>query len=205
MQALLAFSRAVDALNRNVGKLMIWLILASTLISAGNAIVRKVFDTSSNAWLEVQWFLFAWAFLLAAGYTLLNQEHVKIDVIYGRWSKRTRIWIDVFGFVCFLTPVCIAVLYFGIPQFWAKFQSGEMSSNAGGLIRWPAWLALPIGFVLLLLQGWSELIKRVAFLRGQAPDPTDKSGEKSAEEMLAEDLRMKAEAEEAAAAAAAQR
>ncbi|MCB2071464.1 MAG: TRAP transporter small permease subunit, partial [Ottowia sp.] len=98
MQALLAFSRAVDALNRNVGKLMIWLILASTLISAGNAIVRKVFDTSSNAWLEVQWFLFAWAFLLAAGYTLLNQEHVKIDVIYGRWSKRTRIWIDVFGF-----------------------------------------------------------------------------------------------------------
>lgn len=189
MQALLAFSRAVDALNRNVGKLMIWLILASTLISAGNAIVRKVFDTSSNAWLEVQWFLFAWAFLLAAGYTLLNQEHVKIDVIYGRWSKRTRIWIDVFGFVCFLTPVCIAVLYFGIPQFWAKFQSGEMSPNPGGLIRWPVWAALPIGFVLLLLQGWSELIKCIAFLRGQGPDPTVKALDKTAEQELADALR----------------
>ena len=133
-------------------------------------------------------YIFTAAIMVAS---LIVQGHSSFDVIRIAGVKPDLLFI--------------AVLYFGIPQFWAKFQSGEMSSNAGGLIRWPAWLALPIGFVLLLLQGWSELIKRVAFLRGQAPDPTDKSGEKSAEEMLAEDLRMKTEAEEAAAAAAAQR
>ncbi len=199
MQALLAFSRAVDAINRQVGKLMIWLILASTLISAGNAIIRKAFDTSSNAWLEVQWFLFAWAFLLGAAFTLLDQEHVKIDVVYSRWSKRTRMWIDIFGFLAFLTPMCLIVLYFGIPQFWQKFQSGEMSANAGGLIRWPAWLAMPLGFALLMLQGWSEAIKRLAWLRGEGPDPTEKLDGRSAEELLAEELRLKVEAAEAAA------
>ena len=170
MQALLKLSRAIDWLNTLVGKWVIWLILASTLISGVNAIVRKMFNVSSNAYLEVQWFLFAAAFLLAAGYTLLNGEHVKIDVFSSRLSKRGQIWIDVFGFIFFLMPVCIAILWYGIPFFLQGFRSGEMSSNAGGLIRWPVYLMIPVGFSLLLLQGGSELIKRVAFLRGAGPD-----------------------------------
>src|SRR3982751_4123942 len=115
MNVLLRFSRAIDWLNTQIGKGVIWLILASTLISALNAVVRKVFNMSSNAFLEVQWYLFATSFLLAAGYTLLHQEHVKIDVIYGRWSKRTQIWLDIIGFVCFLMPICLAILWYGIP------------------------------------------------------------------------------------------
>ena len=202
MTALLKWCRAVDRLNAWIGSLMLWFILAMTLISAGNATVRKVFDTSSNAWLEVQWYLFAWAFLLAAGYTLLHQEHVKIDVIYGRWSKRTRIGIDIFGLLVFLTPLCLTVLFFSVPEMWMKIQSGEMSPNAGGLVRWPVWVALPLGFALLLLQGWSELIKRIAFLQGKGPDPTDKANAKSDEERLAEDLRREAEAAAANAASA---
>lgn len=188
MQALIKFSKAVDWLNNLVGKYVIWLILGSTVISAVNAIVRKVFNVSSNAYLEVQWYLFAASFLLAAGYTLLNQEHVKIDVIYSRFSKRGQMWIDIFGFIAFLTPVCFAVLWFGIPFFIKGFQSGEMSSNAGGLIRWPVYLMMPAGFALLLLQGWSELIKRIAFLQGLIDDPTAKKGGKSAEEELAEEI-----------------
>lgn len=194
MQALLKLSRAIDWLSSLVGRWVIWLILASTVISAVNAIVRKVFNTSSNAYLEVQWYLFAAAFLLAAGYTLLNGEHVKIDVLYGRLSTRTRMWIDVLGFAFFLTPMCVVVLVFGVPFFLQGFQSGEMSSNAGGLIRWPVYLMMPLGFALLLLQGWSELIKRVAFLRGLIPDPTLKVHAKSAEEELAEEIRRLAEA-----------
>ncbi len=189
MNGLLKFSRGVDWLNTQVGKYVIWLILASTIISGVNAIVRKAFDISSNAYLEVQWYLFAAAFLLAAGYTLLNGEHVKIDVISGKLSKRAQIWIDVFGFVAFLTPVCLAVLWYGIPFFVKGFQSGEMSSNAGGLIRWPVYLMMPLGFTLLLLQGLSELIKRLAFLQGLIEDPTAKKIEKTAEEELAESIR----------------
>jgi TRAP-type mannitol/chloroaromatic compound transport system permease small subunit len=195
MQALLKFSKAVDWLNAQVGKYVIWLILASTVISAVNAAVRKTFDVSSNAYLEAQWYLFATAFLLASGYTLLNGEHVKIDVVLHRLSKRAQIWVDVFGFIAFLTPVCLAVLYFGIPFFLQGYRSGEMSSNAGGLIRWPVYLMMPLGFTLLLLQGWSELIKRVAFLKGLIEDPTVKKVEKTAEEELAEAIRMRAEAE----------
>ncbi len=194
MQALLKFSRAVDRLNTFVGKYVIWLILASTVISAVNAVIRKIFNMSSNAYLEVQWYLFAAAFLLASAYTLLNGEHVKIDVIYHRLSKRTQTWIDVFGFIVFLTPVCIAILWFGIPFFLQGYRSGEMSSNAGGLIRWPVYLMMPLGFALLLLQGWSELIKRIAFLKGLIDDPTHKKVEKSAEEELAEEIRRLAEA-----------
>lgn len=186
MNALLKFSRGVDWLNSQVGKYVIWLILASTVISGVNAVIRKAFDMSSNAYLEVQWYLFAASFLLAAGYTLLNGEHVKIDVISGRLSKRAQIWIDVFGFVVFLTPVCLALLWYGIPFFLKGFYSGEMSSNAGGLIRWPVYLMMPIGFTLLMLQGFSELIKRVAFLQGLIEDPTLKKIEKTAEEELAE-------------------
>ncbi len=191
MGALLQFSRAIDWLNAQVGKYAIWLIMGSTLISALNAVVRYTFNTSSNAMLEIQWYLFAWSFLIAAAFTLLNREHVRIDVINSRLSKKTQMWIDIIGFAFFLTPVCLLVLDFCIPMLIQKYQSGEMSGNPGGLIRWPVWLAIPVGFTLLMLQGWSELIKRVAFLRGQGPDPTLKAGEKSAEEELAEILRQR--------------
>lgn len=193
MGALLKFSKAVDWLNAQVGRWVIWLILASTVISGVNAVVRKVFNTSSNAYLEVQWYLFAAAFLLAAGYTLLHGEHVKIDVIAGRLSKRKQIWIDVIGFAFFLTPMCLVILYYGVPFFLQGFRSGEMSSNAGGLIRWPVYLMMPLGFILLLLQGLSEFIKRIAFLRGLIPDPTIKAAAKTAEAELAEEIRRQAE------------
>jgi TRAP-type mannitol/chloroaromatic compound transport system permease small subunit len=194
MRALLKVSSAIDWLNAQVGRWVIWLILGSTVISGINASVRKAFNVSSNAYLEVQWYLFAAAFLLASGYTLLNGEHVKIDVLYGRLSKRTQMWIDVLGFTFFLTPMCLAVLFFGVPFFLQGFHSGEMSSNAGGLIRWPVYLMMPLGFALLLLQGWSELIKRIAFLRGLIPDPTLKVHAKTAEEELAEEILRLAEA-----------
>ena len=193
MRALLKFSKTVDWLNTQVGKYVIWLILGSTVISAVNAAVRKAFDMSSNAYLEVQWYLFASAFLLAAGYTLLNGEHVKIDVISSRLSKRAQIWIDVFGFTCFLLPVCITILWYSIPFFLKGFASGEVSSNAGGLVRWPVYLMMPLGFGLLMLQGVSELIKRLAFLQGLIEDPTAKKLEKTAEEELAEAITRLAE------------
>jgi TRAP-type mannitol/chloroaromatic compound transport system permease small subunit len=191
MKALLSFSRAVDWLNAQVGKYVIWLIFAATAISALNAIVRKVFDTSSNAYLEAQWYLFAWSFLIAAGYTLLHREHVRIDVVNSHLPKTVRVWIDIVGYTLFLTPMCLMALYLSIPQVIEKFVSGEMSGNPGGLIRWPVWLALPLGFGLLLLQGWSELIKCIAFLRGSGPDPTEKRAEKSDEEDLVEALRQR--------------
>lgn len=193
MRGLLKLSSAIDSLNAFVGRWVIWLILGSTVISAINAAVRKAFNTSSNAYLEVQWYLFAASFLLASGYTLLNGEHVKIDVVASRLSKRKQIWIDIIGFAFFLTPMCLAVLYFGIPFFLQGFRSGEMSSNAGGLVRWPVYLMMPVGFTLLFIQGLSELIKRIAFLRGLIPDPTIKAQAKSAEEELAEEIRRLAE------------
>lgn len=199
MDALLRFSRAVDGLNAWVGKYAIWLIMGSTVISAVNALVRYTFNTSSNGFLEIQWYLFAWSFLIAAGFTLLNREHVRIDVINSRLPKRVQIWIDIVGFAFFLTPVCLLVLFYGVPVLMEKYASGEMSGNPGGLIRWPVWLAIPAGFVLLMLQGWSELIKRVAFLNGCGPDPTLKAGEKSAEEELAEILRQREAAKAAPA------
>ena len=193
MHLLLKFSNAVDWLNRQIGKYAIWLILASTVISGVNALLRKIFNTSSNAFLEVQWYLFAAAFLLAAGYTLLNNEHVKIDVIYSKFSRTKQIWIDIIGFTFFLTPVCLAVLWYSMPFFLKGYHSGEMSNNAGGLIRWPVYALMPLGFTLLMLQGWSELIKRFAFLQGLIEDPAVKREEKSAEEELAESIRQLAE------------
>ena len=193
MQALLRLSRGIDAINAFVGKYVIWLIFASTVISALNAVVRKAFNYSSNGFLEVQWYLFAWSFLVAAGYTLLHREHVRIDVLNSRLSKRTQVWIDIIGFALFLTPLCIMVLYMGIPMLISKYQSGEISGNPGGLIRWPVWAALPVGFGLLMLQGWSELIKRIAFLRGLGPDPMGRLTDQTAEEELAEALRREAE------------
>ena len=194
MGALMGFSNGVDRLNTWLSKYVIWLILVATLVSAINALVRKIFNTSSNAFLEIQWYFFAASFLLAASYTLLNNEHVKIDVIYSRFSKRTQTQIDVFGFAVFLLPMCSAILWFGIPFFWKGFATSEMSSNAGGLIRWPVYAMLPLGFGLLWLQGVSELIKRIAFLQGLIEDPTLKKDEKSAEELLAEEIRKLAEA-----------
>jgi len=193
MRALLKFSKAVDWLNGQIGKYVIWLILASTVISGVNAVVRKVFSMSSNAFLEVQWYLFAAAFLIASAYTLLNGEHVKIDVLSSRLSKRGQIWVDVVGFALFLTPMCLAILWYGVPFFLKGFQTGEMSSNAGGLIRWPVYAMMPLGFALLLLQGLSELVKRIAFLQGLIEDPTLKKHEKTAEEELAESIRRLAE------------
>ena len=193
MQALLRFSRAVDWLNTQVGKYAIWLILASTVISGVNAIVRKLFNMSSNAYLEVQWYLFAASFLLAAGYTLLCNEHVRIDVVSSRLSKRGQIWADIIGFVFFLTPICVVLLWYSVPFFLQGYRSGETSYNAGGLIRWPVYAMIPLGFTLLLLQGWSELIKRIAFLQGLIADPTAKRLDKSAEDELAEALRQLAQ------------
>ncbi|MEN5182103.1 TRAP transporter small permease subunit [Comamonas sp. 4034] len=202
MQALLALSRAIDRLNAFVGKYSIWLIFAATFISAANAIVRKAFDTSSNAFLEVQWYLFAWSFLIAAGYTLLHREHVRIDVVNSRLSKKAQVWIDIIGFAFFLTPLCVTILWLSMPVVIQMYQSGEISGNPGGLIRWPVWAAIPVGITLLLLQGISELIKRVAFLTGDGPDPMGKLSDKSAEEELAEALRAEAERKQAEALAA---
>jgi len=193
MQALLFLSRAIDRLNAFIGRYSIWLIFAATFISAGNAVVRKVFDTSSNAFLEVQWYLFAWSFLVAAGWTLLHREHVRIDVLNVRLPKKVQVWIDIIGFAFFLTPLCVTILWLSWPLVVQMVQTGEMSGNPGGLIRWPVWAAIPVGMTLLLLQGLSELIKRVAFLSGHGPDPMGRLTEKSAEEELAEALRQQAQ------------
>lgn len=193
MSLLLKLSGLIDGLNRFVGRWVIWLILGSTAISAINAVVRKAFNYSSNAFLEVQWYLFAASFLLAAGYTLLNNEHVRIDVVVGRFSKRVQTWIDIFGFVVFLLPLCVTVLYLGIPFFLQGYHSNEVSSNAGGLTLWPVYALIPLGFSLLLLQGLSELIKRFAFLQGLIPDPTLKVAAMTPEEELAEAIRLAAE------------
>ena len=170
MSFLLKLSAWIDTLNTKVGKLTTWLILITTLISAGNAIVRKIFDTSSIALLEVQWYIFAGVFLLGAAYGLLQNSHVRIDFISSRLSARTRNWIDVVGIVVALIPFCMLSIYLSWPLFVQAYQSGEMSQNAGGLIRWPAYALIPAGFFLLMLQGISEMIKRLAFLKGQAGD-----------------------------------
>ncbi len=170
MSFLLKLSAWIDTLNTKVGKLTTWLILITTFISAGNAIVRKLFDTSSNALLEVQWYIFAGVFLLGAAYGLLQNSHVRIDFISSRLSARTRNWIDVVGIVVALIPFCMLSIYLSWPLFVQAYQSGEMSQNAGGLIRWPAYALIPAGFFLLMLQGISEMIKRLAFLKGQAGD-----------------------------------
>jgi TRAP-type mannitol/chloroaromatic compound transport system permease small subunit len=190
---LIQLSRWIDRLSEFVGRWIAWLVLAAVLISAGNAIVRKVFDESSNGLLEIQWYLFAAVFLLAAGYTLLRQEHVKIDVIAGRFSKRTQIWIDIVGICIFLLPFVVVVIDLSLPLALRAYRMHEMSNNAGGLVRWPVFALLPAGFLLLGLQGVSELIKRFAFLKGLVPDPTKRHVTRSAEEELAEYVRAQAE------------
>ena len=189
MKALLGLSRAIDALNERVGRLTYWLVLAAVLISAGNAVVRYTIDVSSNAWLEIQWYLFSVVFLFCAGYTLLHNQHVRIDIVSGMFSKRVQTWIDIVGTVLFLLPMAITIMWLSWPVFLDAYRSHEVSTNAGGLTVWPARLMLPIGFAFLILQGLSELIKRIAFLRGLIPDPSEKDEGPSAEELLAEELR----------------
>jgi TRAP-type mannitol/chloroaromatic compound transport system permease small subunit len=189
MRGLLGLSRAIDALNETVGKLTYWLILAAVLISTGNAVVRYVFNRSSNSWLEIQWYLFSFVFLFCAGYTLLHNQHVRIDIITGGFSARAKAWIDILGTVFFLLPMAIAIMWLSWPVFVDAYQSNEVSTNAGGLLVWPGRLMVPAGFLLLVLQGFSELIKRVAFLQGLIPDPADKDEGPTDEELLAEQLR----------------
>ena len=186
MKALLAFSRAIDGLNTRIGRGIIWLVLAAVLISAANAIVRKALDMSSNAFLEAQWYLFSATFLLCSPYTLLRNEHIRIDVVAGRLSKRTQTWIDVVGTVLFLLPMALLITYLSWIVFMRSWNINEMSSNAGGLVIWPARLLVPVGFFLLALQGLSQLIKLIAHLRGQGPDPNEKRDPAEAEKALAE-------------------
>ncbi len=182
MSFLLSFSRLIDTINEKIGHGVSWALLLAVLICSGNALIRYAFDTSSNAWLEIQWYLFSAIFLLAASYTLRRNEHVRIDVIVNRFSKRTQVWIDLIGFIVFLLPMTLIILYFAVPYAWISIQSQEMSNNAGGLIVWPAKLLIPVAFFLLTLQGISELIKRIGYLRGKvdasefekaAPTPLD--------------------------------
>ena len=163
----MSLSRFIDSLNEKIANTVSWALLAAVIICAGNAVIRYSLNISSNAWLEIQWYLYGAMFLLAASYTLKRDEHVRIDVIVGRFSRRTQAWIDLFGFLLFLLPVCLLILYDAIPFARVSIVSQEMSSNAGGLIVWPAKLLVPIGFALLILQGISEIIKRIAFLAGK--------------------------------------
>lgn len=171
MNIWIAIAQAIDAINERIGRVVLWLVLAVTLISAANALMRYGFGMSSNAWLEIQWYLFGAIFLLAAGYTLKHNGHVRIDVLYGRWSPRARAWIDLLGTALFLLPLCALMVWLSWHGLVESFQRGELSSDAGGLIRWPVRLLIPLGFALLGLQGVSELIKRIAFLRGQGQLP----------------------------------
>jgi TRAP-type mannitol/chloroaromatic compound transport system permease small subunit len=188
MSALLGFSRAVDGFNELIGKLIRWLVLAAVLISAGNAIVRKAFNIGSNAYLEVQWYLFAGVFMLGAGYAFLRNAHVRIDFISSKLSKRANATIDILGIIVFVIPLCLILISLSWPFFVNAWNTNEMSSNAGGLIRWPVYLLVPVGFSILLMQSLSELIKRIAFLRGLIAEPISAEATKSDEELLAEEL-----------------
>jgi TRAP-type mannitol/chloroaromatic compound transport system permease small subunit len=190
---LLKLSGLIDRVNERVGRLTMWLVLAAVLISAGNAIVRKAFNIGSNAFLEIQWYIFAAIFMLGVGYVMLKNAHVRIDFISSRLSKRTNAWIDAIGIVIFTIPLSIIMIDLGWPLFARALQSGEMSQNAGGLIRWPALMLVPLGFAILLLQSISELIKRIAFLRGVLDEPFSTEAAKSDEEILAEELAAEAE------------
>ena len=189
MSFLLAFSRFIDWMTERVGRATYWLILVAVLVSAANAVMRYAFNISSNAWLEIQWYLFSAVFLFCSGYALLHGQHVRIDVISGRLSKRAQTWIEILGTVFFLMPMAIAILWMSWPVFVDAYQHNEVSTNAGGLPIWPARLMLPIGFSLLILQGLSELIKRIAFLRGLISDPSEKEHDVSPEEELAAEIR----------------
>jgi TRAP-type mannitol/chloroaromatic compound transport system permease small subunit len=200
--ALLKLSGAIDKFNELVGKLVMWLVLGAVVISAANAILRKTFNIGSNAWLEIQWYLFAAVFMLGVGYVMLKNAHVRIDFISSKLSKRTNAIIDAIGIVIFTIPLAIIMIDLGWPMFERALTTGEMSQNAGGLIRWPAWALLPLGFAILLLQAVSELIKRVAFVTGHTSEPFTVDEGKSAEELFAEELAAEAAKHEQELAAA---
>jgi TRAP-type mannitol/chloroaromatic compound transport system permease small subunit len=184
MKALLALSRAIDFVNEHIGRLVYWCVLIMVLVSAANATSRYALNMASNAWLELQWYLFAVVFLLCSGYTLLHNEHIRIDVVSSRFSRRTQVWIDVFGILLFLLPMSLFIMWLSWPIFMNAWTSGEISGSAGGLIRWPARLLVPLGFFLLSIQGFSELIKRIAFLKGLIPDPVEKHRDPELDLML---------------------
>ena len=169
MRALLSLARTIDTLNERIGRASRWLVLLATLISSGNAVMRYGFDLSSNAWLEIQWYLFALIFLLGAGYTLKHNGHVRIDILHSRFSPRMQAWVDLVGGLLFLLPLCGLMIWMGWGGFAVSWAVNETSPDAGGLLRWPIKLAIPVGFGLLLLQGIAEVIKRAAFLAGHAP------------------------------------
>jgi len=193
MAPLLAASRQIDRFNEAIGKSMRWLVLAAVLISSGNAIVRKAFSIGSNSLLEIQWYLFAAVFMLGGGYAFLRNVHVRIDFVSSKLSKRTNTIIDILGIIIFLIPMCLILIHLSWPLFVSALTSGEMSSNAGGLIRWPVMMLIPLGFGLLLLQAFSELTKRFAYLKGLIPEPFSVEGTQSDEEILAEELAALAE------------
>jgi len=197
VQILLQLSRLIDAFTHRLGKLAGWLVLAAVLISAGNAIMRKAFSIGSNAYLEVQWYLFGAVFMLAAAYVFLHNAHVRIDFISSRLSKRTNAIIDTLGITLFLIPLCVILINLSWPYFMRTYLSGEMSENAGGLIRWPAVMLIPLGFSILLMQALSELIKRLAFLTGHRNEPFSFINEKTPEEEMVEELEAAAAAEAA--------
>ena len=174
MKLLLALSRLIDSVNERVGRFLAWLVLACVLISAANAIARYGFNLSSNAFLEIQWYLYSVVFLCAAGYALKHDAHVRIDLVSGRLSPRARAWIDVFGGLFMLLPVCVIVLWYGWAAFLESYRIGEASGDAGGLARWPVKFVVPLAFLLLILQGLSETIKRIVFLRGVAPQENER-------------------------------
>ncbi|AWK84812.1 TRAP transporter small permease subunit [Azospirillum thermophilum] len=174
MRVLLALSRLIDAVNDGIGKLTYWLVLLAVLVSSGNAVIRYSLNHSSNAWLELQWYLFSAVFLLCAGYTFLRNEHIRIDIILGRFSKRVQAWVDIFGILVFMFPMTILIMVLSWPMFMDSYLTNEMSSDAGGLIRWPSKFLVPAGFFLLTLQGVSELIKRIAYLAGAIDEPGEK-------------------------------
>jgi TRAP-type mannitol/chloroaromatic compound transport system permease small subunit len=183
MKPLLALSRAIDFVNEHIGRLVYWCVLIMVLVSAANATSRYTLNIASNAWLELQWYLFAVVFLLCSGYTLLHNEHIRIDIVAGRFSRRTQTWIDIFGTVFFLLPIAAYMMWSSWPVFMNAWTSGEVSGSAGGLIRWPVRLLVPAGFFLLTLQGVSELIKRIAYLRGLIPDPVEKHEDPALEQL----------------------
>jgi len=188
LDALLKLSATVDSFSNLIGKLIRWLVLGSVLISAGNAIIRKIFNISSNGFLEIQWYLFAGVFLLGSGFAFMRNVHVRIDFISGKLSKRTNTIIDILGIVVFIVPLCLMMVWLSWPLFSTALATGEMSQNAGGLIRWPAYLLMPLGFGLLFVQALSELVKRIAFLKGLRDEPMSVEAVKSDEEVLAEEL-----------------
>lgn len=191
MTFFLSLSKRIDGISAWLGRWVAWLVLVAVLVSTANAVMRKAFNMSSNAFLEIQWYLFAAVFLLAAGYTLMRQEHVKIDVLSGRFSKRTQIWIDIVGICVFLLPFTFMIIKLAMPLVLNAYATQEVSSNAGGLIRWPVFALLPAGMLLLAMQAVSELIKRIAFLQGLIPDPSKKPGAKTPEQEFAEFLLQK--------------